>query len=95
MTGSGARSSLFMHEEDVFPPLEELVAAWTGGIADATEEAGGAIYVTDLGVELPVEFQLVTDGDALRLHASPPTQKIETTVLPVWHALRVRYVLEG
>lgn len=83
-----------LHADDMFEPLATLVSAWMAGVPDATAEFDGALEVSELVIDIPMELQLLDIGDGLQLHASPPTQKIETTIMPVWHRLSVRYVVE-
>ena len=95
-----------MHPDDVFDPLATLVSAWMAGVPEAAVEFDGALEVSELAIDIPMELQLLhaSDGelgvdgtyagDKLQIHASPPTQKIATTIMPVWHRLAVRYVAE-
>ncbi len=63
--------------------VEALVAVEPG--ADAT-----GFEIASIMVDLPVEVQLGGEGDMVSaLGVSPPTQRIETTILPVFHRLRV------
>jgi hypothetical protein len=74
---------------DPLPPLSEFVGALVGlGLEEET------LDLTELTLELPIELQLGRTGEGLDLGASPPTQRIETTVLPVFHRLRVTFAAE-
>jgi hypothetical protein len=80
-------------DSDLLPPLAELL----GGFADLDgdeEPAADAATVERVTVSLPFELEMWRQGAALDLRASPPTQKIETTILPVWHRLTVTIALE-
>ena len=62
---------------------------------DAVARAQPGYLVDEATFDLPVELQLVDHGDGrIGLHASSPTQKTETTVLPVWHRMRLTLAVE-
>jgi hypothetical protein len=72
------------------PPIASLVAA----LADIDEAAAvlsdDTITIEELSVASPIELEVVIEDDgALRLTGSTPTQWTETTVLPVFHAIRL------
>ena len=75
---------------DRLPPLEELVAALAGAaIVDPVSAGEEMILVSEIKVDLPIELNLLQESGAWQIDASPPTQKIETTVMPVWHRVRL------
>lgn len=81
--------------EDRFPPLSDLVGSWIEGVGDQAAEVAEAMTVTEIAVDIPFEMQLDHDDQGeMQVRGAPPTQRTETSVLPVWHQLRVRYVLE-
>jgi hypothetical protein len=61
--------------------------------ADPREE--GIVSISEMNIDLPFELDLLQESDAWQLDAAPPTQKIETTVMPVWHRLRLRVTVEN
>jgi hypothetical protein len=66
---------------------DDGTAADVGTVPDGV----GELLLESLIVDLPVELGIrPAAGSAVRLHASTPTQRIETTILPVWHRLRLR-----
>lgn len=72
------------------PPIAALVA----GLADIDETAeelsAGSLSIDELSVASPMELEVLVDDDGtLRLTGSTPTQWTETTVLPVFHAIRL------
>jgi hypothetical protein len=79
---------------DRLPPLSAFVAELAAAAANDADFDGRELgmYVETLDVDLPFELELVDDGAGLTLGAAPPTQRTETTVLPVWHRLRVTIV---
>ncbi|MBH5322456.1 hypothetical protein [Aurantiacibacter sediminis] len=86
---SGPASRL---EEDLFPSARDVMASW----GDALSEGGrlDAMAVSEASFDLPVEFQLIDRDGHMELRASSPTQKTHTTILPVWHRLRLTVVAE-
>jgi len=76
---------------DPLPPLGRFVADLL-----ALEPADGSMQMTAITVAMPVELDVLSGGGrVLALGASPPTQAIETSVLPVFHQLRVTLVADG
>ena len=76
---------------DPLPPLGNFLANLL-----ALEPEDGNIRMTAITVSMPVEFDILAGGgQVLALGASPPTQAIETSVLPVFHQLRVTLVADG
>jgi len=72
---------------DPLPPLGRFVADLL--MIEADMPGQGAL-VEQLTVEMPVEIDLLAGGGTvLACGASPPTQRIETSILPVFHRLRV------
>ncbi|WP_404338215.1 hypothetical protein AB2M62_04700 [Sphingomonas sp. MMS12-HWE2-04] len=70
---------------DPLPPL----GAFVGELMDVIdpEDPAGLERIT---VDMPLELDLLSGGgQILALGASPPTQRIETSILPVFHRLRV------
>ena len=54
--------------------------------------------MSSIELDLPLELDVESDDAAGLVHAvraSPPTQHVRTTVMPVFHRLRVRVVAEG
>jgi hypothetical protein len=73
------------------PPLAETVLAMVDvdGIGNAAQE----MHVSELTFDLPVEIEASADaGSVIALGLAPPTQIIATTVMPVFHRLRVTFV---
>lgn len=70
---------------DPLPPL----GAFVGELMDVIDPADPA-GLARITVDMPIECDLLTGGEAvLAFGASPPTQRIETSLLPVFHRLRV------
>lgn len=77
---------------DPLPPLGRFIADLMALEPDAAEQ--GAM-IERLTVEMPIEIDLLAGGDAvLACGASPPTQRIETSILPIFHRLRVTLAAE-
>ncbi len=76
-----------------YVPLEELVTGLVvenGQIID--DEIGLVVTLDKVATEFPIELRIERGESGLRLTTAPPTQHIETTILPVWHQLRVTVV---
>jgi hypothetical protein len=81
-------------ESDRLPTLCALVAELAGACAVIPEAEGDALLVSEVALELPIELGMMDEGEGWRLDAAPPTQQVETTVLPVWHRLRLKVSLD-
>ena len=81
---------------DRLPALADFLGAITSGVRidpDSAEEE--TIFVREIKIDLPIELNLMQELGEWQLDAAPPTQKIETTVMPVWHRLRLRVTLDN
>ena len=76
-------------DEDLLPGVAETVALLAEPALESDE-----MVVERMVVELPVELQVLRDGAGLALTASPPTQQIETSVMPVWHRVTLTVEIE-
>lgn len=81
-------------ESDRLPTLCALVAELAGACVVIPETEGNVLLVSEVALELPIELDLTEEGEGWRLDAAPPTQQVETTVLPVWHRLRLKVSLD-
>lgn len=83
------------HEaEDALPSLAAMIGALLSQEDDDVEpEVEGSPFIESMTIELPVELALEAgESDALATRCSPPTQYTKTSVMPVFHKLRVRVV---
>lgn len=82
--------------EDRLPPFAELVLAASEGLlqTEADWAVGAQCIVERLRVETPWEIELGARGERLELGSSPPTQTVQTSVMPVWHRLAVTVRLD-
>jgi hypothetical protein len=73
------------------PALASLVAG-LADLGDVSADRDGALHMAELSLRTPIELDLsiADDGTVTALAGSTPTQRIETTVMPVFHTLRVR-----
>ena len=78
-------------ESDRLPSLADFLAELADAATVDPEVSGDdMMLVSELKVELPIEFNLVQEQGVWQLDAAPPMQKIETTVMPIWHQVRLR-----
>lgn len=76
---------------DRLPGLSEFLAELAGAVVvDADSRAEETMWVSEIKIDLPIELNLLEELGAWQLDAAPPTQKVETTVMPVWHRVRLR-----
>lgn len=53
-------------------------------------DAGVSLAVDGMTIDLPVELEVLVDGDGrVRLGGEPPTQFTATSVMPVFHRMRI------
>jgi hypothetical protein len=77
--------------DSALPSLAEFVAEVSG--AEAASDAD--LTVSELSVDLPIELRLSVDGGSVTsIAAGPPTQRTETSVMPVFHQLRLTLALD-
>lgn len=75
-------------DEFRLPLLRDVVVAMVD--VDRVADDSMEFHVEELTFDLPVELDPWYDGDLVSsLGASPPTQIVSTTVMPVFHRLRV------
>ena len=69
--------------------IEELVS-FRHELVD--EQAGVRSYIDSCEIELPLELDVVRDGDRLQIGSTPPLYYVRTTFLPSFH--RVRFTVQ-
>lgn len=57
------------------------------------QEAGVRSYIHTCEIELPVELDVVRDGDRLQIGSTPPLYNVRTTFLPSFH--RIRFTVQA
>jgi hypothetical protein len=68
--------------------IEDLVST---EMAIADPMTGMAQIIEQVDVEMPIELRVEVDEmGQVTLMGSPPTQRTETTILPVFHQMRLR-----
>jgi hypothetical protein len=75
--------------ETTLPTLSEFVRTLV--VQESRSVPGvGAMAVERLDLDLPVEFDVTAlAGTVARVGVGPPTQWVETTVMPVFHRMRL------
>jgi hypothetical protein len=81
--------------DDELPPLRALVSGLTEGLDFLVADEHGALIPESLEVDLPIELAADGASGGLTLRASTPTQYTATTVMPVFHRLRLRIGRSG
>lgn len=93
-------------QPDAAPPAEQEEVPWAEagglspfaafvqGLADLDLESAApadGLLVEEVRLELPVELRVEVEEDGqVRVSGAPPTQHVETTVMPVFHRLSLR-----
>jgi hypothetical protein len=89
--------SLAVSEDDILMPFANFVqdlADHSLQVADPI--SGQALTVDTIKLNLPIEIRVeVDDAEIVSLKGSPPTQRTETTILPVFHQMQLRIVLDN
>jgi hypothetical protein len=77
--------------DEAFLPLAELLPGLLPSLPDLYDvDAGMRSRVTGLEIETPVELDIVVDADGrVQLGGTPPIYHLETSTLPVFHAIRI------
>lgn len=58
-------------------------------------ETGYAMTLEQVTVDMPIELKVAVNPDGtVKLTGSPPTQLVRTTIMPVFHHMRLRVVRE-
>jgi hypothetical protein len=75
-------------------PVSQLVGKLTDYpkfIADP--QTGLAMTIEQLTVDMPIELKVIVNPDGtVNVKGSPPTQLVQTTVMPVFHHMRLKVV---
>ncbi|GGQ70075.1 hypothetical protein [Couchioplanes azureus] len=83
--------------DEAFLRVDEFVA---GVLPDGAElvdpGAGVRAYVSGFGMETSVELDVVVAPDGMvRIGVAPPLYRVETSLRPSYHTLRLRAELDG
>ena len=79
-------------QHNIHSPLAEVVEQLTGWdemLIDS--QIGRTMHVEAVKLEMPLEFRVQADETGkLSLNGSAPTQTTETTIMPVFHRIKLR-----
>lgn len=81
-------------DHDLLMPFADLVQELVGDHDSLIDEVTGQEMTIDrIKLTLPVELRVVVaDDGTVHLKGSPPTQRTETTILPVFHRMQLEVV---
>lgn len=80
---------------DRLPSLADFLGELVGAVSVEPEAGGEVMFaVGEIKADMPFELDVLQEQGVWQLDAAPPTQKIETTVMPVFHRLRIRVSLD-
>lgn len=90
--------------DEAFAPLQSLFDALAvsaeplidlTSINELDESWRQGIYIEQMSIELPIEIEIaVEDTGSVRLAGSPPTQYTETSIMPIFHQLKLYIVAQ-
>ena len=90
------RAPYEINPADRLPALAEFLADLAGAASVDPDFAGAeTLSISEIKIDLPIELNLLEESGAWQLDASPPTQKIETSIMPVWHRVRLRVMVHN
>jgi hypothetical protein len=83
-----------VNDDSLLMPFSQLVhdlAEYNKNLEDPI--SGQVMTVEQVKLDMPVEINIAVDDQGkVTLQGSPPTQRTETTILPVFHQLKLRVV---
>lgn len=89
---SGEPAGRELRLADGLPNVFEMLTALAVRSGDEGMPQDEGTMVERIVVAFPMELEVDTDGGAVvRLGSAPPTQYTETTVMPVFHQLRLTF----
>jgi hypothetical protein len=76
------------------PDFADLIAALADyGMTLDDPDTGLNLTIEQININMPIEFNVTThDTGQVTLWGTPPTQRTETTFLPVFHQMQLRIV---
>jgi len=80
--------------DDLQQPFSELVHDLVDyGMYVEDTDSGLTMTVENVNLDMPVEIGItVDDNGKVILNGSPPTQRTKTTILPVFHQMKIKVV---
>ncbi len=76
-----------------FSQVVEQLTGWEAPLEDSTW--GHRLTVDALKVTMPIELSIDVDNTgAVTVNGSAPTQTVETTIMPVFHRVRMRLTVD-
>jgi hypothetical protein len=83
-------------DRTLYRPIAQLVEELTSYDKQIVDpETGYAMTLEQVTVDMPIELKVAVNPDGtVKLTGSPPTQLVSTTIMPVFHHMRLRVVRE-
>lgn len=81
-------------DRSLLMPFSELVLELTSYEKQLIDPVSGfAMTIEQVTVDMPIELKINVNQDGtVNLKASPPTQLVKTTVMPVFHQMKLRAI---
>jgi hypothetical protein len=83
--------------DDPLVPVSEMITSMARFIGQVDDpDVGQAYTIEQMTFDLPIELRVeMDDSGAIRLKVAPPTQQIETSVMPIFHQINLSVVKEN
>jgi len=83
-------------DRTLYRPIAQLVEELTNYDKQIVDpKTGYAMTLEQVTVDMPIELKVAVNPDGtVKLTGSPPTQLVQTTIMPVFHHMRLRVVRE-
>lgn len=85
------------NDRSLLMPFAQLVEELTNYEKQQVNHKTGLVMtIEQLTVDMPIELKVTVNNDGkVNIKGSPPTQLVKTTVMPVFHQMRLRIVKDG
>jgi hypothetical protein len=78
-------------EDDLLLPVAELIHDLANYEQPFDPKTGQAMTIEQIRLDMPIELRVGVDNDGtVHLKGAPPTQRTETTIMPVFHRMKLR-----
>lgn len=80
-------------EDDLLLPVAKLIYDLTNYEQPFDPKTGQAMTIEQIRLDMPIELRVGVDNEGtVHLKGAPPTQRLETTIMPVFHRMKLRII---